>query len=170
MTRSFKGHYAGFVSRLIAYVIDVIVISVSLIAATWFVNTATAILNLQFTVSQGANFALTGTALVLFVSGYFVIFWSLTGQTPGKLLLGVRIVTLDGRPLSFKRSVIRFVGYLLSALAFYVGFLWILIDNRRQGWHDKLARTCVIYTWNARPGDLFVAEVARRQESRQRSE
>jgi uncharacterized RDD family membrane protein YckC len=39
---------------------------------------------------------------------------------------------------------------------FFLGFLWILIDNRRQGWHDKMAGTCVIYNWPARPDENFL--------------
>jgi uncharacterized RDD family membrane protein YckC len=37
----------------------------------------------------------------------------------------------------------------------FLGFFWILIDDRRQGWHDKIAGTCVVYTWHARPDETF---------------
>jgi len=36
------------------------------------------------------------------------------------------------------------VGYLISALIFYLGFIWIAFDRKKQGWHDKIAGTCVI--------------------------
>jgi uncharacterized RDD family membrane protein YckC len=49
----------------------------------------------------------------------------------------------------------RYVGYYLSALALYAGYWWVLIDNRRQGWHDKLAGTIVVYAWDARLGNLL---------------
>jgi len=79
------------------------------------------------------------------VSLYNVIFWWLRGQTPGKWLLGLRIVALGGGKVGLGRAVIRFVGYLLSALPFYLGFLWILGPERR-GFHDRLAGTEVVYT------------------------
>ena len=78
--------------------------------------------------------------------GYDIAFWTLAGQTPGKQLVGVRVVRTDGRRIEFGRAVVRRLGYILSSLL-YLGFLWILFDNRRQGWHDKLADTIVVYTW-----------------------
>jgi uncharacterized RDD family membrane protein YckC len=102
----------------------------------------------------------------LFLAGYYVFFWTIAGQTPGKMIMGVRVVTMEGEPLSFWRSVRRFIGYMLSFLALYVGFLWILVDNNRQGWHDKLAGTIVIYVWDAEPGKLYKASVQQAQENR----
>lgn len=158
MNSNLQGHYAGFISRLIAYVIDLVIISLSLIAISWTVTTTIELLNLNSTaVSDFAKIMMTGVTIFLFVAGYFVLFWTLTGQTPGKLIMGLRIVTLDGQQLSLGRSIRRFVGYILSFLTLYMGFLWILVDDRRQGLHDKIARTCVIYVWAARPGDLYLS-------------
>jgi uncharacterized RDD family membrane protein YckC len=158
MNSSLQGHYAGFISRLIAYVIDLVIISVSLFVITWTVNTTIEFLNLSSTaVSDFAKILMTGVTIFLFLAGYFILFWALAGQTPGKLIMGLRIVTLDGQQLSLGRSIRRFVGYILSFLTLYIGFLWILVDDRRQGFHDKIAGTCVIYVWAARPGDFYLA-------------
>lgn len=166
MEISLKGHYAGFVSRLIAYIIDLVVLSIVAVGTTWFVNTVQATLGLQGLIKEdAARFVLGGLAILLLMGLYFVFFWTLTGQTPGKMIMGVRVVTLDGGSLSLGRSIRRVLGYLVSALALYGGFMWILIDNRRQGWHDKLAGTCVIYAWDARPAPRLLAEMERRQES-----
>ena len=79
------------------------------------------------------------------ISLYNIVFWWLRGQTPGKWLLGLRVVALGGGKVTLGRAVLRFVGYLLSALPFYLGFLWIL-GSERRGFHDRLAGTEVVYT------------------------
>ena len=84
--------------------------------------------------------------LVPLVIGAAVVgFWRYCGATPGKVALGVKIVDANTLlPASTARLVLRFFGYLVSALPLYLGFLWIAIDRRKQGWHDKIARTIVI--------------------------
>jgi uncharacterized RDD family membrane protein YckC len=72
------------------------------------------------------------------------------GFTPGKGLLGLRIVRTDGQRVKLGAAVLRFIGYWLSALVLFLGFIWIIVDRRRQGWHDKLGRTVVIYGWRSR--------------------
>jgi uncharacterized RDD family membrane protein YckC len=161
MSQDLQGHYAGFVSRLIAYFLDGVVIAVSLGVTAWFIDVALRILNLQSIVhfpefSDSGQFALTSTALSIIVILYNVFFWSLTGQTPGLMFMGLRVVTLDGKRLSIKRAAARIVGYIIATIPLYLGFAWILIDDRRQGWHDKLARTCVVYDWEARYGGEYL--------------
>lgn len=72
--------------------------------------------------------------------------------------MGLRVVRMDGSKLSPWLAFVRVVGYIISAIPLYLGFLWIFVDDRRQAWHDKLAGTCVIYTWAARPDERFLAE------------
>jgi uncharacterized RDD family membrane protein YckC len=78
---------------------------------------------------------------------YYTFFWILAGQTIGKYALGLRIVRLDGKRMNFRRALVRYLSYFVSMAPLALGFFWILVDNRRQGWHDKLARTCVVYAW-----------------------
>jgi uncharacterized RDD family membrane protein YckC len=67
------------------------------------------------------------------------------GQTPGKAAVGIRIVKLDGTRLTAWDAILRnVIGYTISSLIFFLGYLWILFDDRKQGWHDKLARTVVV--------------------------
>ncbi|MGD0274705.1 MAG: RDD family protein [Syntrophales bacterium] len=75
---------------------------------------------------------------------YFVYFIGTTGQTPGKMFMGLRVVQQNGDPMTFGLAFLRWVGYIISGLCFYLGFLWILFDYRKQGWHDKIAGTVVI--------------------------
>jgi uncharacterized RDD family membrane protein YckC len=94
----------------------------------------------------------------MYVLSYHVFFWALTGQTPGKALLGVRVVTTNGHRISPWRGILRFFGYFLAVIPLGIGLLWIMVDDQRQGWHDKLAKTFVIYTWAARPDEEFLVE------------
>jgi uncharacterized RDD family membrane protein YckC len=170
MDKNLRGHYAGFVSRFFAYAIDILVVSLSVIIIIWVVNTTISIFQVEPIIDiEAVSLAVTGLLLLLYVSGYYVLFWTLAGQTPGKLLLGLRIVTIDGGQISFSQALRRFAGYLLSAIFLWLGFFWILIDNRRQGWHDKVAGTVVIYNWDARLGDFVAGKVQSRQESQEAS-
>ena len=59
--------------------------------------------------------------------------------------MGVRIARINGQPLTIRRALLRYVGYWLSAIPLGLGFFWVLVDDRRQCWHDKLAGTYVVY-------------------------
>ena len=76
---------------------------------------------------------------------YFLFFWVLVGFTPGMGLVGLRLSQCDGQRLGPGRAIVRYIGYWVSFIFLGLGFIWILFDRRRQGWHDKLAGTCVIY-------------------------
>jgi uncharacterized RDD family membrane protein YckC len=86
------------------------------------------------------------TAVVLMV---VYVVWALQlfarGMTPGKKLLGIRVIKESGAAAGFGAMLLReWIGKWISALIFSLGFLWILIDRDRQGWHDKLGSTFVI--------------------------
>jgi uncharacterized RDD family membrane protein YckC len=83
------------------------------------------------------------TAFVIFFN--YIHFYIQRGQSFGKRFIGVRVVRIDGRPIDYQTAVLRhIVGYPLSLLFFGLGIIWMLWDRRRQGWHDKLAKTVVI--------------------------
>lgn len=76
----------------------------------------------------------------------FVILWRLLKATPGKMAIGAEVV--DARtlaPLSTGQSIVRGLGYFVSAIPLGLGLLWVAVDPRKQGWHDKLAGTVVIH-------------------------
>jgi uncharacterized RDD family membrane protein YckC len=135
---------AGFVSRLAAFLIDAVLLATALRGTAWFLLAAQH--GLRGFARQQLNIAAIMFAIVPFVSAAFdVVFWRLYGQTPGKWLMGIKVVRADGGPMLTRTALVRFIGYLLSALPFYAGFLWILGPERR-GWHDRLAGTEVVYT------------------------
>ncbi|MFN2220536.1 MAG: RDD family protein [Anaerolineae bacterium] len=145
------GRYAGFITRLAAFIIDRSIVSIILFIMVWSVQWAAnafAINLLLFT--EGTpwqmSLALTAGLYLLFSILYDVGFWMLAGQTLGKRVMGVRVVRTDGKRLKFGNALRREIGYVLSAILF-LGYLWILFDNRRQGFHDKLAGTMVVYSW-----------------------
>ncbi len=166
MENNLKGHYAGFISRFLAYFIDIAVLTVTIVAFGWFINAISELFPLDI-IPGGAFrilFATLAAVLLLFI--YFIFFWTLIGQTPGKMLLGLRVISVDGGPVSPWQAIRRVIGYLISYIL-YLGYLWVLIDNRRQGWHDKIANTYVIYIWDARVGSVATSQIRKRQETSQ---
>lgn len=119
--------YAGFWQRLLAVLIDWLIVFV--------VSTPVSLL-----FYRAAPFMPLLAALAV------LAFWRYCGATPGKLAVGVKIVDArTGQPAPTGRLVLRFVCYLVSAAPLYLGFLWIAFDRRKQGWHDKIAGTVVIH-------------------------
>jgi uncharacterized RDD family membrane protein YckC len=89
------------------------------------------------------------TGLYLFAStlasaAYFTYFHGLTGQTPGKMAMKLQVIQISGERMTFGLAFLRWVGYILSGIFLYLGFLWIAWDGRKQGWHDKIAGTVVV--------------------------
>ena len=76
---------------------------------------------------------------------YFVVFHGMEGITVGKWLLGLRVVGVDQRPISYRRALLRWIGTIgLGGASFGLAFLWILWQREKRGWHDFLARTWVV--------------------------
>ncbi|HAT1684562.1 TPA: RDD family protein [Klebsiella oxytoca] len=74
-----------------------------------------------------------------------VVLWRWLQATPGKLALRLRVLDArSGHAAGTGRYIVRWLGYVLSALPVGLGFLWIAFDRRKQGWHDKLAGTVVV--------------------------
>ena len=67
---------------------------------------------------------------------------------------------MDGQRMTLKRSIRRYIGYIFSFLAFGLGFLWITIDDERQGFHDIFADTCVVYTWDAFQNQRLISRLS----------
>ncbi len=155
---------AGFVTRLLAFLIDIVIVS---LASLIFAGCVSLVLNFfgasyQNLTAANVNrnfgfwiklaiFGLTGLAVLIFVPGYFIAFWAIIGRTPGKRIMGLRIVRTDGKRLGWVRAVIRYVGYWISFFCLLLGYLWVLVDGRRQAWHDKLADTFVVYVPDDEP-------------------
>lgn len=66
------------------------------------------------------------------------------GQTPGKMLMKIRVIKVDGSQITEVDAALRYVGYLINSAVVMLGWLWAFWDPNQQGWHDKLARTYVV--------------------------
>jgi uncharacterized RDD family membrane protein YckC len=60
------------------------------------------------------------------------------------MLIGIKVVSTDGSPITIGKAVLRYIGYIVSSLIFCLGFLWVIWDADKQGWHDKIAGTYVV--------------------------
>lgn len=88
-------------------------------------------------------FAYTVTAVFIHMV-YFTYFHGTLGQTPGKMVLGLRVVRATGEEMTVGIGFLRWVGYVVSTFLFFLGFLWITVDKKKRGWHDIIAGTVVI--------------------------
>jgi len=71
--------------------------------------------------------------------------WVATGQTPGKMVIGARVVDAEtGERLGVGQAVGRYLSYFLSMIGLFVGYIWVGLDPKKQGWHDHIAGTVVI--------------------------
>ena len=79
---------------------------------------------------------------------YFIWFHGTVGRTLGKRLFGLRVIRISGEKMTLGIAFLRWVGSLISGIFFFLGFIWIAFDNRKQGWHDKIATTLVVRVRN----------------------
>jgi len=124
-------------ARLVGYIVDI------LIQGVLFVVLAV------LTVVLGVVFfplaILSALAIVALAVGYFPYFWATSGQTPGMAIMKIKVVRdADGGPISWGPAILRLIGFWVSSLVFYIGFIWIFVDKRRRGWMDLIAGTVVV--------------------------
>lgn len=75
---------------------------------------------------------------------YYTYFHGSTGQTPGKMVCGLKVIRVNGEPLGYVKAFLRWLGYMVSGFLFCLGFLWAGWDKNKQAWHDKIVGTYVI--------------------------
>ena len=125
-------------ARLVAAIVDGFVLGVAVVPV--------------ILLGVAARQASVTLAAMVFVAGYFAVFvalparWAARAERsgPGKRLMKLHVVGVDGRDIGFGRGLLRAIVLILGSLPFYLGWLWMLWDPRRQAWHDKAARSLVI--------------------------
>ncbi len=134
-------HYAGFWIRVLASLIDTVILLVlSSVCLGLFYGMRTID---QLLAQQNPWVSLLNWVLPIALT---VFFWVRYLGTPGKLLLGLHVVDAEtGAPLRTPQAIGRYLGYYVSLLALGLGFIWVAFDSRKQGFHDKLAGTVVIH-------------------------
>jgi uncharacterized RDD family membrane protein YckC len=155
--RDWHGHYAGFGSRLMAYCIDAVIVVVAFYLGIGLTSLFIALATLERPRALRLEDLAWLIAFVGFAWAYFFYFVAVYGKTPGKALLGLRVVSKRGTKLGPIRSCLRAPAYLVSYLGFCLGFVWIMISKERRAWHDHLVGSCVVYDWDARPGARYRA-------------
>ena len=133
--------YVGFWMRVFASIIDtlILVVVIGLIAV--------GVYGMQYVrlSSEGKTVMFDLLVQGLLPALAVIVFWRYRGATPGKMLISAKIADAEtlGTP-STGKLIGRYFAYIVSCI-FMLGFIWIAFDKRKQGWHDKLAGTLVIY-------------------------
>ena len=129
--------YVGFWARLAAGLLDLILVLFVVTPVVLYV------FGEGWTNARGAlglvvNWVPLGAAIIAF--------WVMKGATPGKLAISAVVVDAQTHaPVDFWQALTRYVGYFVSAVPLMAGVAWVAFDVRKQGWHDKMARTVVIH-------------------------
>jgi uncharacterized RDD family membrane protein YckC len=143
--RSERTDAAGVVSRALALGIDAAVINIGFFAASALVALAASVFLADPEGVSAPALALGTGAWLTVGTAYLLIFWSLASQTPGMRFVGIRIVT-DGEPrLGLWRAVRRLAGLVLGAIPLGLGFIGLVLGERRRALADVFANTEVTY-------------------------
>ncbi len=127
--------YMGFWIRLGAAIIDVIII--------WFISSVLSYSLLSSIVGYRISFLFSP----FWFPAYWLYYWLFTGlkgQTPGKMVVGIKVVNAQGDRVGLGVAALREFVRFISAYVLCLGFLWIIWDKQKQGWHDKIASTYVV--------------------------
>jgi uncharacterized RDD family membrane protein YckC len=112
---------AGFWIRMLALLIDLILVAVAL---GWALG--------------------HGSSVLLILAAYGAVMWKLKGTTIGGIVCDLKVVRIGGGPLDWGSAIIRALGCFLSLVVCGLGFIWIAVDREHQAWHDKIAGTVVV--------------------------
>ncbi len=130
--------YGGFWIRVVAWIIDGIITGILFV---WLLGMVVMGINPLATAGGSSGF------LVQFIlpAAYAIGFWIAMQATPGKMALGLVVVDANtGQPASPGKYVLRYLGYIVSAVIILIGYIWVAFNPRKQGWHDLIAGTVVV--------------------------
>ncbi len=143
--------YASFGARLVSFIIDNVIFAIALspiFAAIFGVKEYTDEEVIKILQTKGLFGLIDPHQFViqqLTLLAITIFFWVRFCGTPGKRLLKLKVIDAKtGKPLTALQSMVRYLGYFISALPAGMGFVWILIDDKNQAWHDKLAGSIVV--------------------------
>lgn len=167
--RTLQGMYSGFLSRAFALILDGSIISITVLTVYWLISqllvyfarinvgTCQPIQGFEpFVLACNISTWILNAFAFGFPLVYLLFFWVVAGQTPGKRVIGLRVVRMNGSRITLLVGLRRLLGYMACFLSLGIGFLWVLIDEQRRGWHDKIAGTCVVYSWEAQLDEQFL--------------
>ena len=151
-SESLIGHYAGAVTRLVAFVVDSVIVlglyQLGVFTFIWLVHVFTG-----NSINEERNLWFL-IPLYVWQFTYYWYCYALSGRTPGKAFFGLRVVRGDGRDLRGGRAALRVLTFPLGWLGFGLGFIGIVIGRHRRGIYDVIADTAVVYDFDARAAHL----------------
>ncbi len=153
LTEGRQGHYAGAVSRLVAFAIDIGAIWGLYVLGAGAVSLASQLVSGE-SLTLSSHQVVGGIVLVVWGFVYFAYQWTLNGKTIGMALFGLQVVQKDGSPVTGREAMLRTALLPFSFAFFGIGFLMVLVQRERRALHDLVARTAVIYAWDARAARL----------------
>ena len=128
-------HFGGFWVRFLAVIVDGLVLGV-------------VIGPLEGGAAASGSIAFITTASVLSVLIVYlysiIMIWKFQA-TLGKMVMGLKVYEMDGTPPDLGTAAVREISKILSAIVCYLGFIWVGFDADKQAWHDKIAKTYVVY-------------------------
>ena len=142
--------WGGFFRRAGAFIIDVLMIALlsALMGAMGYIGYKVGLAAHNRTISwtnAAPLMSLLTMAWVALATAYFVVFHGMEGKTIGKWLFGLRVVGAERQPISYRRALLRWIGWLgFGCASVGLSFLWILWNREKRAWHDYLARTWVV--------------------------
>jgi uncharacterized RDD family membrane protein YckC len=151
---SLVGHYAGPVTRALAYALDS---AASIGSYAVLVSLGIYVVNLITGIGATRSDVpalVWSLGLVLWLWLYYGYSWSVSGQTLGMAVVGIRVVRRDGAPLRFRQAFVRPPALALSFLTGFLGFVGVVVGRERRALHDVVAGTAVVYSWDARAARL----------------
>ena len=133
--------YAGFWIRVWASLIDVALLLMITLPLTLMIYGSDTVWNSEDIILGPADF-LINYSLPFFAT---IVFWMYKSATPGKMVLHQKVLDeVTGDKLTIGQSIGRYFAYIPAMLIFMLGIFWVAWDKKKQGWHDKLAKTVVV--------------------------
>ncbi len=142
--------HIGFFTRLIAFYIDIFIIGIIVFIILFLIGLIT-----RFSVNEfngfeeifgkiGLSIIVQGTGFITMGFYYIILHWKF-GATIGKMAFKIKLVNTEYKKINLKTSFIRFLLFLISVSVFGLGCLLIFFNNKKQSFHDIIAKTLVVY-------------------------
>ena len=133
--------YAIFWRRFQATLIDAAILLPVWVLLTGWYDIFNPERSIQNTISYEFNTLLSTT---LFLAYWLVMYTEYNGQTVGKRVVGIQLVMQDGSKITYGKVLLRYIATYLSITVLFLGYISVLWDKKKQGWHDKIAQTFVV--------------------------
>lgn len=148
------GRYGGPLTRLLAVAVDAAVVSFgfTLLVAGFFFVIRLIAPDFEIPESTGIIY---GISLIVFSFFYLWVGYTVFGKTIGKMMVGLRVVSSDGHAtMKGRQTFTRVITYPLSFAILGIGLLGVVFNPQRQAWHDRFAKTAVVYDWGSRTATM----------------